>query len=135
MFSLNQTFESGGFSLLANLDPDLELAPLDVPLAPPKPEPTHPLASEIAPLEPLAQSSSRKITFDPDPSIPLFFPTDLEQDEKSGQGFWRQGNDEEMREIWQRDKLELTREWKRRHREARKQRRRRGGVGVGEDLD
>ncbi|EIW66485.1 hypothetical protein TREMEDRAFT_65347 [Tremella mesenterica DSM 1558] len=49
------------------------------------------------------------------------------EDEVAGEeGFWRQETDAEMEEIWQRDKLDLTREWKTRHRDARKQRKRKG---------
>lgn len=48
--------------------------------------------------------------------------------------FWRQETDEEMKAIWEKDRLELTREWKKRHREAKKHRKRRGGNGA-EDFD
>jgi len=54
--------------------------------------------------------------------------------EEGEQGFWRHEDDKAMRDIWERDKLELTREYKRRHRDARKQRRRRGG-GLGDEMD
>ena len=64
-----------------------------------------------------------------DPSAPLFFAPSLGE----GTGFCRTETDEEMKEIWQRDRLGLTREWKRRYREGLKRRRRRGG-GVG-DVD
>jgi hypothetical protein len=50
-------------------------------------------------------------------------------------GFWRQETDEEMRTYWEEHHLDLTREFKRRHREAVKRRKRRGGGVEGEDLD
>ncbi|WWD16369.1 hypothetical protein CI109_100795 [Kwoniella shandongensis] len=48
------------------------------------------------------------------------------------QGFWRQDNegDKEMKAIWEKDKLELTQGFKKRFRDAKKQRRRRGGEDV-----
>ena len=103
---------------------------MDIPLALKAPD-SHP--EEIAPLEPLAQSSSSKIIFDPDDSAPLFFRFD-EEDEGT-QGFWRREDDKEMREIWEKDKLGLTREWKRRHRDAKKQRRRRGGGVMADEFE
>jgi hypothetical protein len=42
-------------------------------------------------------------------------------------GFWKQETDEEMKEIWEKDKVELTRDWKKRYRDGKKQRKRRGG--------
>jgi hypothetical protein len=121
------------FSLLGALDADIELdEELDIPLAPP------PIRQPIQPepeLQPLTQS--KKSHFDPDPSIPLFFPSFgkggkdamREDTEQEGyQGFWRQETDEEMKEIWERDKVELTRDWKKRYREGKKQRKRRGGA-------
>ncbi|ORY29773.1 hypothetical protein BCR39DRAFT_598585 [Naematelia encephala] len=149
-----QASTSGGFSLLASLDPDLELDDnLDIPL----PLPSTIAQQELeAPIEPLAPSS--KALFDPDPSIPLFFPdpssvpsqpngvgggsakrtrdvVEIDMSKSDWVGFFAQETDEDMKEIWARDKLELTREWKRRFREGKKQRRRRGGAGAGDDLD
>jgi hypothetical protein len=137
---------SGGFSLLASLDPELELDELDVPLAPSIRPST---AEDLLPLEPLQPGSSVAGLFDPDPSIPLFFPTASsfglggEDGGKKGRdgyaeatqadgwkGFWR-GEDEteeQMKAAWQSSKVVLTKEWKKRHREAKKHRRRRGGV-------
>lgn len=140
-----QSSGGGGFSLMASLDPDLELDELDVPLAPS----VRPAGQdELAPLEPLHPTSTVTGLFDPDPSIPLFFPTastftdntDAGKKGKDGyaetmqneewRGFWRvEGEtDEMMKDIWNRDRGELTKEWKKRHREAKKHRRRRGGV-------
>jgi hypothetical protein len=48
-------------------------------------------------------------------------------------GFFRSGTEEEIRARWESEKVELTREWKRRWREAGKvNRRRRGGGGDGD---
>ena len=135
---------SGGFSLMASLDPDLELDELDVPLAPSiRPNTTE----ELQPLEPLLPSSNVEGLFDPDPSIPLFFPTttsfNAQQGGKKGKDAfaddvqsedWRgfhkvEGeNDELMKGLWEKERGELTRDWKKRHREAKKHRKRRGGV-------
>lgn len=49
-------------------------------------------------------------------------------------GFWRCETEEEVKENWDENHLELTREFKRRHREAVKRRKRRGGV-EGEDIE
>jgi len=118
--------------LLGALDADIELdEELDIPLAPP---PIKQAYEPAAALQPLA--ASKKSHFDPDASIPLFFPTFgkggkdamKEDTEKDGYvGFWKQETDEEMREIWENDKVELTRDWKKRYRDGKKQRKRRGG--------
>lgn len=128
---------TSSFSLLGALDADIELdEELDIPLAaPPVRQPIQPAAE----LQPLAASS--KSHFDPDPSIPLFFPSfgrggkdAMKEDrEKDGYtGFWKQETDEEMKEIWERDKGDLTRDWKKRYRDGKKQRKRRGG---GQDIE
>jgi hypothetical protein len=118
--------------LLGALDADIELdEELDIPLAPP---PIKQAYEPAAALQPLA--ASKKSHFDPDSSIPLFFPTFgkggkdamKEDTEKEGYvGFWKQETDEEMKEIWENDKVELTRDWKKRYRDGKKQRKRRGG--------
>jgi hypothetical protein len=118
--------------LLGALDADIELdEELDIPLAPP---PIKQAYEPAAALQPLA--ASKKSHFDPDSSIPLFFPTFgkggkdamKEDTEKEGYvGFWRQETDEEMKAIWENDKVELTRDWKKRYRDGKKQRKRRGG--------
>jgi hypothetical protein len=123
---------ASSFSLLGALDADIELdEELDIPLAPP---PIRQVYEPAADLQPLA--ASKKSHFDPDPSIPLFFPSfgrggkdAMKADvEKEGYtGFWRQETDEEMKEIWEKDKVELTRDWKKRYRDGKKQRKRRGG--------
>ena len=124
---------TSSFSLLGALDADIELdEELDIPLAPP---PIYRTAEPEPELQPLSQS--KKSHFDPDPSIPLFFPSfgkggkDAMREETTADGyvgFWKQETDEEMKEIWEKDKLELTRDWKKRYREGKKQKKRRGGA-------
>lgn len=82
------------------------------------------------------------VTFDP--SLPFFFP--LSEEDRAGmkgrakdqldvmkeQGsdwrkFCRTQTPEEIKQRWEEQKVELTKDWKRRHREAIKSRRRRGG--------
>lgn len=76
-----------------------------------------------------------------DPRKPMFFPSyDASSRVKVGvkdlfhmdafNGFYRTETDEEIRQRWENKKVELTRGWKKRCREAGKVRRRRGG---GED--
>ena len=142
---------------MADLGADIELdEEFDIPLAPP-PGPTHEDAAMG--LQVLEQHAVKGI-FDASTSVPLFFPPDttgrtsgtnaangapdlfsldvgMDGSGGSGEpggsgGFWRQETDEEMQAIWRRDKLELTREWKKRHREAKKHRKRRGG---GDELE
>lgn len=124
---------TSSFSLLGALDADIELdEELDIPLAPP---PVYRTAEPEPELQPLSQS--KKAHFDPDPSIPLFFPSfgkggkDAMREETTKEGyvgFWKQETDEEMKEIWEKDKLELTRDWKKRYRDGKKQKKRRGGA-------
>lgn len=133
---------------MADIGADIELDELDVPLAR-LPSTAH-VVEELPALQSLQTSHSVQGLFDPSPSFPLFFPSSsffdptagrahggkqavnnaFEQDllDPKWQPFWRQETDEDMKAIWQRDKLELTREWKMRHGEAKKHRRRRGGV-------
>lgn len=121
------------FSLLGALDADIELdEELDIPLAPP---PIRRAAEPEPELRPLTQT--KKSHFDPNPEIPLFFPSfgkggkDAMRDDADKEGytgFWRQETDEDMKEIWEKDKVELTRDWKKRYREGRKQKKRRGGA-------
>ena len=62
-----------------------------------------------------------------DSSLPLFFP---QKDHVQRVKFTRTEDEEEIRARWEAARGELTREWKRRHREAVKSRRRRGGERV-----
>jgi hypothetical protein len=88
--------------------------------------------------EPLAPTATAGWSFDPTDT--LFFPR--EPGARRGRakdlreagpdwiavGFFRTETDAKIRSRWDSTKLDLTREWKRRHREAVKSRRRRGGA-------
>ncbi|PSS31119.1 hypothetical protein PHLCEN_2v2343 [Hermanssonia centrifuga] len=138
--------EEAGFSLLGHLDLDLEL---DDSLDPsfgqaqaiPVPQPSAPAATAL-----LNTHGQSYVSFDP--SRPLFFP--LSEDARAGfkgrvkdpldvakengwnwRNFCRTQTPEEIKQRWEEQKVELTKDWKRRHREAMKSRRRRGG-GDGE---
>ncbi|KAF7370177.1 hypothetical protein MSAN_00648300 [Mycena sanguinolenta] len=131
-----------GFSLLGHLDLDLELdeelahiipsaEPDETPAAPPQ------LAATFV------TPSQTHITLDP--KQPLFFPLptsfsstsstkarqrdilDVGKDNGWNTHFHRNETDDEIRAKWEKEKVELTREWNRRWREAGKVRRRRGG--------
>jgi hypothetical protein len=134
-----------GFSLLGHLDLDLELdddvldpilniAPTQTVVEEPTPPPTA---------NTTVGKSNRRFTLDP--SLPLFFPLSDEVrasfkgrakdpiDVAKERGwdwrtFCRTQTSEEIRQRWESRKVELTKDWKRRHREAVKSRRRRGGV-------
>ena len=62
-----------------------------------------------------------------DSSLPFFFP---QKGHVQRVKFTRTEDEEEIRARWEVARGELTREWKRRHREAVKSRRRRGGERV-----
>ncbi|KDQ32715.1 hypothetical protein PLEOSDRAFT_164921 [Pleurotus ostreatus PC15] len=51
---------------------------------------------------------------------------------ESNSGFWRTETDEQIKKRWEDQKVELTRDWRRRWREAGKLRRRRGADGTAE---
>ncbi|EGN96949.1 hypothetical protein SERLA73DRAFT_170295 [Serpula lacrymans var. lacrymans S7.3] len=144
--------EEAGFSLLGHLDIDLEL---DDEFAVPVYSQSQ-LASvvEAAPRTavvdlPVPASDSGQFKFDP--NQPFFFPlsSDLRDNlrpKDKGRvkdlldvakdkgwnwrdaGFYRTQTEDEIRKRWEKNKAELTRDWKKRHREAGKMRRRRGGV-------
>ncbi|KAH9928452.1 uncharacterized protein BXZ73DRAFT_90541 [Epithele typhae] len=124
-----------GFSLLGHLDLDLELdddVPFDtsVPVAPPTVAITR---SMIA--QPVHTS---QMTFF-DASRPFFFPTSQAGLRRSALDpthwrtwFYRTDTPEVIKTRWEETKGELTAGWKRRHREAVKSKRRRGGGGDAE---
>ena len=125
---------SAGFSLLGHLDLDLELDD-EVDLQLPAQTQTQP---EHHALPPTTVQTSPSF----DPKAPLFFPPLPEQhnrgrvhdvlDPTSWQTwFYRTDDDDAIQKRWEEAKGELTAEWKRRHREAVKSRRRRGG-GTGD---
>ena len=143
-----------GFSLLNQLDLDLELEDEE-------PFPTAPLPSApsvaVQPLAITPSSSTRvslphvQITLDA--TQPLFFP--FSTDERTNRrgnaklkdimdvfrekgldprstGFYRTESNEEIVKRWEEVKGDLTRDWKKRHREAVKSKRRRGGGADGD---
>lgn len=154
-FHSNLYFLLAGFSLLGHLDLDLELddeiifeeAP-EIQDAPP----SH-LAAATSSVNVYAPSTSAPHNLTLDPRQPLFFPLassfptsttswmstnarsrdlfDVARENgwnwrDENVGFWRTGTEEDIRKRWEGEKVELTREWKRRCREAGKIRRRRG---------
>ncbi|KAI0358142.1 hypothetical protein OH77DRAFT_1587865 [Trametes cingulata] len=127
--------EEAGFSLLGHLDLDLELeddVPFDLPGHAPATAPSEPLR----PIQPATTQVQRTAALDP--SKPLFFPSDSATSKRRvldptnwRTWFYRTDTPEAIRQRWEESKGELTAGWKRRHREAIKSRRRRGG-GAGE---
>ncbi|KAJ6614139.1 hypothetical protein B0H10DRAFT_2221605 [Mycena sp. CBHHK59/15] len=138
--------EDVGFSLLGHLDLDLELDD-EMVQAVPSGEPDEPLyagAPQVATT--FITPSQTHITLDP--KQPFFFPlptsfssgqglsstkarqrdiVDVAKDNGWDVGFYRTETDDEIRAKWESEKVDLTREWNRRWREAGKVRRRRGG--------
>ncbi|KIJ27419.1 hypothetical protein M422DRAFT_271403 [Sphaerobolus stellatus SS14] len=130
--------DSAGFSLLANLgDLDLELE--NDPafnFSAPAPEPgIIPESTYVQ--QPTIQAAG--ITLDP--TLPLFFPQPDSMRAKDvfsvGQAerwsFGRSGDSDSIRKRWEETKGDLTKEWKKRSREAVKARKRRYGAAEGED--
>ncbi|KAL1735049.1 hypothetical protein EV714DRAFT_280673 [Schizophyllum commune] len=139
--------EEPGFSLLGALDIDLELdedAPFPI-------EPTDPTSAQndasripfhqtyTAPVVTTTATAAGPLVLDT--SKPFFFPRsgrgqDVRDVARANKWDWKgaafhrpiEGNVEELaRARWEASKLELTRDWKRRWREAARLRRRRGG--------
>ncbi|KAI5120190.1 hypothetical protein M0805_002656 [Coniferiporia weirii] len=143
--------EDVGFSILGNLDLDLELDDVPDISAPPPPQyaPAAPYAGRLT-------TGTGAPSIPPlhipvlDTSRPLFFPSSsssspatraagrvpppdvLDLLRSRASGFHRTESAEAIRARWVARKVELTRDWKRRHREAVKSARRRGG-GAGRD--
>jgi len=141
LHSPHSVYPSLGFSLIGhlNLDSELELDldlgleesaftnngswPASVPTSDPITT-TRPAATPT----PTRQSKTNSL----DTTLPFFFP----QTSKGGGHarnvkvkFARTEDETQIRARWEAARGELTREWKRRHREAVKSRRRRGGRG------
>ncbi|KAJ7879245.1 hypothetical protein B0H14DRAFT_3082928 [Mycena olivaceomarginata] len=140
--------EDVGFSLLGHLDLDLEL---DEELVHVVPEPDSLEPTKTAPQLAFAMSTAPSHVAPAhialDAKAPLFFPLpssfsapglsstkarqrdilDVGKDHGWDAHFQRNETDEEIRAKWEKEKVELTREWNRRWREAGKVRRRRGG--------
>lgn len=130
---------------MGHLDLDLELDedPLDLGISSGAPEVTPTPASAPATQEPRNARSHIVL----DATLPFFFP--LSEEARAGmkgrvkdtfdvarekgwdwRGFCRTQTSDEIKQRWEEQKVELTRDWKRRHREAIKSRRRRGGADV-----
>ncbi|EMD39117.1 hypothetical protein CERSUDRAFT_112807 [Gelatoporia subvermispora B] len=129
--------EDAGFSLLGHLDLDLELdeevEQQIIALAQPV---TVTRPSGSTPARPAPSSSLQ----DFDTKRPFFFPLPPEERNRGRARdaldtsqwrtfFYRTESSDEIRKRWEETRGELTSGWKRRHREAVKSRRRRGGVG------
>jgi hypothetical protein len=140
------------FSLLGHLDLDLEL---DDEFAIQTSMRTHPtslnLASDLVdkPMPASTKTSHLTTHINLDPKLPLFFPrgSSIGNAPTKGQikdifdvvikngwswrdpavGFWRTQTEEDIRKRWDETKVELTRDWKKRWREAGKMKKRRGG--------
>ena len=134
-----------GFSLLDQLDLDLELEdeePFPTALLPPAVQPSAATSST-------ARGSLPHTQITLDASQPLFFPLSTEERankhrntkvkdimdvfkekglDPQSTGFYRTESSEDIVKRWEEAKGDLTRDWKRRHREAVKSRRRRGGA-------
>jgi len=123
--------EDVGFSLLGHLDLDLELdEEVDLQL------PTQHQAQPEPAAPPLPTAIPSLPSFDP--KAPLFFPLPPEERNRGRvydvldptnwrTWFYRTDSEEDIQKRWEGAKGELTSGWKRRHREAVKSRRRRGG--------
>ncbi|CCM00595.1 uncharacterized protein FIBRA_02631 [Fibroporia radiculosa] len=126
--------EDAGFSLLGHLNVDLELddtIDLEAPVQQVYSAPTRANVPLILPSIPAF-----------DLKRPLFFP--LSPEESRGRTrhaldptdwrawFYRTDSTEDIQKRWEETRGELTSGWKRRHREAIKSRRRRGGLGDGD---
>jgi len=149
--------EEAGFSLLGHLDLDIDFdedLPFLTEQSTQQPQQPTPAASILAPLPaPITlQTQTSQAPLVLDPKQALFFPI-LSQDHTGGihrarqrdvfdlvkdngwnwrdpaVGFYRTGTEEDIRKRWEESKGDLTRDWKRRCREAGKvNRRKRGGA-------
>ncbi|EEB93244.1 hypothetical protein MPER_08131, partial [Moniliophthora perniciosa FA553] len=127
--------DEGGFSLLNQLDIDIDedldaifgSAPaIDEQSAPPTSQPI--VASSFASTK--ARTQQQRIYLDP--KTPLFFlPAHGGASHLRGKAadspFYQTQTEEQIRQRWEENKVELTRGWKKRWREAVKVKRRRGG--------
>ena len=142
-----KSYIPAGFSLLGHLDIDDELdehAPdFTLPQAPITRVVEEPTAAHV-----LVRPTNRAGFLTLDTKEPLFFPiSEEERDHIKGKvrdildvarengvdwrNFRRTQTEEEIKSRWEQNKKNLTQEWKRRHREAIKSRRRRGGYDGG----
>jgi len=136
-----------GFSLLGHLDLDLELDN-EIPFFAEQPTSTQHQTPTYTSLPPTTHSSQAPIVLNPKQT--LFFPHPQQQQgilnkvrqkdifdlikdnhwnwRDPSVGFYRTGTEEDIRKRWEEGKSELTKEWKKRWREAGKANRRRRGV-------
>jgi hypothetical protein len=128
---------SVGFSLMGHLNLDLEM---DDEIVIPSQPPALPSSDDVAATRILPQTKSTS-TWTPDPTQPFFFPTSSRSSKLKDPlrtaldggwhwhdpavGFYRAGGEEDIRKRWEEVKVDLTRDWKKRWREASKARRRR----------
>ncbi|KAL0581013.1 hypothetical protein V5O48_001007 [Marasmius crinis-equi] len=129
--------EEGGFSLLNHLDleldDELDIMPFSVPsndtdISAPVPQ-TQPAAVAVA-IPSLKSKTQQRINLDP--KMPLFFPraemlSATTAKVKDPSPFYQVQTEEQIRQRWEENKVELTRGWRKRWREAVKVKRRRGG--------
>ncbi|KAG5727721.1 hypothetical protein E4T56_gene20741 [Termitomyces sp. T112] len=143
--------DNTGFSLLGHLDLDLELDD-EIPFAITEAEPSNPQESRHTAAAALNIPTPIYITPQLNAKLPLFFPHFSSADSSTkarpkdifdvamenkwhwrdpAVEFYRTGTDEDIRKRWEESKVELTREWKKRCREAGKMSRRRkiGDIG------
>ncbi|EKM50066.1 uncharacterized protein PHACADRAFT_264577 [Phanerochaete carnosa HHB-10118-sp] len=140
--------EEAVFSLLGHLDLDDELGEdLDPAFTQQAVPSVYAVESTQSVSPPSTASAQTRFTLDP--AAPLFFP--IPENERANfrgrvkdpldvalekgwdwRKFCRTQSAEEIKQQWEEQKVELTKDWKRRHREAIKSRRRRGGAGDGE---
>lgn len=135
------SYPQGNFSLLSHLDLDLDLElDEDVPFET-NPASAVPSWEEQATTVHFTQPASQTSQFTLDPRQPLFFPMPADPSSRSKYRgardlfsiqfapgrFYRTGTEDEIKKRWEDRKVELTRGWKKRCKEAGKVRRRRGG--------
>jgi len=129
-----------GFSLFNDLDLDLDLDPSMVDIfqgvePAENPQNLTSLHAHVPTITPVLAAGTRREVVTLDPTLPFFFPypeNPLKNiadvlDSMVTQKFYRTETSDEIRKKWNEQKGELTREWKKRHREALKARRLRGG--------
>jgi hypothetical protein len=127
MFRADSHAQKANFSLLEHLNLDLELD--EFPVAVPalnggkKRESAsfkHAHDSAMPVKIQSIQRVSQTARLDFDPKQPLFFPPLSASGDwrNPGIAFWRTETEEDIRKRWSKEKVELTREWKRRWRES-----------------
>ncbi|THU80943.1 hypothetical protein K435DRAFT_785238 [Dendrothele bispora CBS 962.96] len=143
--------DEGGFSLLNHLDLELdEDVDLGIDFAPSAPaisaEPNQdPVPSFTAPTvlpstsatTATNKNSRSRAPIVLDPKKPLFFPRSISLAagaQAASSPFYEKPTEEQIQQRWEDSKLELTRAWKKRWKEAGKIRRRKGG-GIGGEED